>query len=134
MSKVFRCQHCDKEAEGRANAKFCKPCSQKNTLPLTPYAGLTTAAVGAIGELRACSDLLSKGYEVFRALTYTCSCDLVILKDGKLYRVEVKTGYFNIINGVRSHAKPSNSRFDILCIAYPDRIDYHPSLSSSNNS
>jgi hypothetical protein len=55
--------------------------------------GLPSGTTGAISELLVSSDLLRRGYAVFRALSPSCSCDLAILKGGRLFRVEVRTAY-----------------------------------------
>lgn len=73
-------------------------------------------------------DLLRRGYEVFRALSPSASCDLAILKAGKLLRVEVRTGYRDRITGqvgtTRTH------RADILAIAVHDgSIVYEPPIA-----
>jgi len=78
---------------------------------------LGTAIIGAIGEYLVVADLLFKGYEVFYATTRTSSCDLVILNDGLLRRVEVKvnqTGYLQ--------------KADILALVTSEGIVYAPDL------
>jgi len=50
---------------------------------------------GAISELLVAGDLLFKGYEVFRAVSPACSCDLIAQKNGRLTRIEVRTGALN---------------------------------------
>jgi len=54
-----------------------------------------TGTQGAIGELVVCVDLLRRGYDVYRAMSPSCPCDLVAIKDGVTYRVEVKTARYN---------------------------------------
>ena len=45
-------------------------------------------------ELIISVDLMKKGYAVFRALSPSCICDLIIFKkESKLFEIEVKTGY-----------------------------------------
>lgn len=51
-----------------------------------------TGATGARSELLVCADLIRLGYEVFRAVSPQCSCDLMILRKGIPERVEVRTG------------------------------------------
>jgi len=46
---------------------------------------------GAISELRACSYLLSSGYEVFRNVSAHGSIDVIGIKDGKVYYFDVKS-------------------------------------------
>lgn len=88
---------------------------------------LPTSTVGAISELRAASDLLGKGYHVFRALSPACPCDIAVLRDGKLLRIEVKTGY-RTATGKLYKSPAHNNEFDILAMVLPDEIIYEPPL------
>jgi len=84
---------------------------------------------GAISELRVAADLLDKGFEVFRALSPHCSCDLAVLEDGKLARVEVKTGYYSLDeNSVFYPKSPNSKKYDLLAVVLFDKIIYEPSL------
>lgn len=56
--------------------------------------GLSTGKVGAISELIVCADLLKKGWEVFRTVSQSCSCDLIVIKNKKILRIEVRTGRY----------------------------------------
>ena len=56
-----------------------------------PEVKVNTHTLGAIGELRAAVWLLEHGWEVFRQITYDCSCDLIGIKNGQVYRFEVRT-------------------------------------------
>lgn len=58
---------------------------------LATCAGLSIGTTGAIGELRVSVDLLIKGYEVFRAVSHSCSCDLIAIKQSRALRIEVRT-------------------------------------------
>lgn len=55
------------------------------------YPGLNNSSIGAVGELKVCADLLIKGYEVFRAMSPSSSCDILALKNGRILRIEVRT-------------------------------------------
>lgn len=110
-------------------SKQCKPSKTDYALRTglqTGY-GLPTGTVGAIGEYRATVDLLLKGYEVFKATSPTCSCDLVILRDGKMRRIEVRTAYENKTTG---HVSKRRTRFraDSFAWVFPDRVEYEPPL------
>jgi hypothetical protein len=84
--------------------------------------------VGAISELLVCADLLKKGYEVFRAVSQHCSCDLAILKDKALVRVEVRTAFMNG-KGELNYAKPKPEKSDVLALVLKDgNIFYRPEL------
>lgn len=95
-----------------------------------PFKGTTRSTTGAISELRVAVDLMSKSYSVFRSMSPSCPCDLVILKDGKLLRVEVRTTYRttggNIYKVKPSRDNPENN--DIYAWVLPDEIVYEPLL------
>lgn len=50
-----------------------------------------TKRLGKIGELRVASELLKLGYDVFFPLTEDLPVDLVVCKDNKFHKVQVKT-------------------------------------------
>jgi hypothetical protein len=86
--------------------------------------------VGAANELRVAADLILKGYDVFRALSPQCVCDLAILKDKRLLRVEVRTGQPS-----KRRTKPfwpkrkQVNNADIWAVVLPDQIYYEPPLT-----
>ena len=122
-----RCKTCNKGfTPGREWSKFCSSiCRSEDYRCVSQYPNLNPGTVGAISELRVATDLLIKGYEVFRALSPHASCDLAILRDGKLLRVEVRTGYENK-NGTAWATR--NHKADVMAICVPSRIVYEPSL------
>lgn len=67
------------------------PAKSKDQLDHTVASIISSSTVGAVGELRVAADLLTKGFEVFRALSPTCSCDLLAMKDGRIIRIECRT-------------------------------------------
>lgn len=103
-------------------SKKCRNAHHNSLYQRSVYVGLSTGTVGAIGELRVASDLLAKGVEVFRALSPSCSCDLAVLKNGMLKRIEVRTAYRQKDGTVR-YCKVS-TRADILARVLPDEIIY----------
>ena len=77
-----------------------------------------------MSELIVCADLLAKGYYVFRNISPHGPCDLVILKNDKCFRVEVKTGYIRV-NGKMGHSPVrDNNSYDILAIAVDGKPVY----------
>lgn len=95
---------------------------------LNPSGSVPTGTVGAISELIVCQDLLKRGYEVFRAVSPHCSCDVAVLKNSALLRVEVRTAYENK-NGTLAYPKPASSRFDILALVVKGwSVRYIPEL------
>jgi len=89
---------------------------------------LTNGTKGALNEFIVIVDLLKKGYEVFRAVSQDSSCDLAILKDKKLLRVEVTSAWTSAGGKIiRSKKKITSGKNDILATIYHgDKIDYFP--------
>lgn len=83
--------------------------------------GLPSGVIGALSELRIAADLLQKGYEVFRSVSPACSCDLAVLKDGMLKRIEVRTAHYqgNGKLGITT-ARLHNSKFEVLALITQD--------------
>jgi hypothetical protein len=134
FSDRVACAVCGQPIRGRrSNAKYCgKTCYQKHLMRRwrrwNPNPSLQSGTIGAMAELIVATDLLKRGYEVFRALSPAASCDLAVLKDGKLLRVEVRSGYkygsSDKVIGNRHH------RADILAmwVGHEQLIRYEPEL------
>ena len=115
----------------RPNQKFHSvPCQtthyNKSLGCQSAYPGISTGTVGAISELRVSVDLLAKGYEVFRALSPSCSCDLAVMKDSKLLRIEVRTAYRGKSNNIIT--RRSRFKADHFALVLPSEIVYEPEL------
>lgn len=95
---------------------------------------IPTASVGTIGELRVACDLLERGFEVFRSVSASASCDLAVLWKGKLLRIEVKTQSLYMrtdgTTGTFRLRRGDASKYDIWAAILPDRIIYDPDLST----
>ena len=99
---------------------------------------LSTGTKGALSELLVAADLMAKGYEVFRALSPSCSCDLIANNGKGLLRIECRTGSKNPNTGIYSFAKNGmHSKWDesvldhYAAIYYTDKgyeIQYIPPL------
>src|SRR5262245_9389802 len=117
----------------RSHADTCSPsCRRKldnsrraDTSKTYPLAN-STGVSGAISELRVSVDLLSRGYEVFRALSPACSCDLVVLANRQLYCIEVRTGGISANGGL--HYGQNKIRADIMAVVTREEIFYVPAL------
>lgn len=103
-AKEFACRACGRPVVSnkirRINTQTCSPrcatAARRTTAGQpNPFPACNKGTKGAAGELIVCVDLLSKGWEVFRAVSPQCSCDLVAHRAGELVRVEVRTGYRN---------------------------------------
>jgi hypothetical protein len=88
---------------------------------------LPTGTLGALSELLASTDLLAQGFEVFRALSPACSCDLIACRGGLTLRIEVRTGQ---CHKSRIHfARGPGDRCDHYCVVLHDgRLFYDPPL------
>jgi len=125
------CVQCGKSISG-SRWKYCsEECYQvanKEKYNLAnPFQGTTSATTGAISELRVAVDLMSRGYNVFRAMSPSCPCDLTVFKDDKLLRIEVRTGHMSI-SGKTYNFKKERDKADVWAIVFPDKIIYEPSL------
>jgi hypothetical protein len=54
---------------------------------------IPSGTTGAITEMMVGSDLMQRGFSVFRALSPACFCDLIATNDSLTLRVEARTGY-----------------------------------------
>lgn len=124
-------------ANERSDKKFCSnKCRLEfhgmgvnNFRNLNPNSKINTRQIGFISEMKVAIDLSFKGYEVFNSL-YNASCDIIIMRDGKTQRVEVKTGFIKCGKLRTGGIKPD--AHDILAIydVANDKIIYSPDLSS----
>lgn len=72
---------------------------------------------GAWGELVVATDLLKRGYDVFRNACWTGPVDLIVMKDDRLWKVQVK------VRAVGSTADYENC--DVLALVRSEtEIDY----------
>jgi PD-(D/E)XK nuclease superfamily protein len=117
----------------KRHAKYCNNAcrrqfvlqeQQNSRLYVLSNKGIT----GAIAELTVCADLLGRGYEVFRAVSQSASCDLIIMRHGQMQRVEVKMGTIHPRTGRLSYAG-DQIRADIVAVLSKAGITYLPSLT-----
>lgn len=92
-----------------------------------PPSGLPTPTTGAIAELIVSVDLMKRGFSVFRAMSSACHCDLAVLKNRRLCRVEVKTVYRGV-SGKPVRPECDGDKFDVLAMVLPGEIIYDPSI------
>jgi len=124
------CKYCLKEFTTTNNKKlYCNDkcrvdCINSKYEKVGRNDGLNTGTIGAINELIVCVDLMSKGCEVFRAVSPASPCDLAVLKNKKLFRVEVTSGY--IKDGKIISNKKLDDRHDVLATVVNGKILYEP--------
>lgn len=128
MSDLRTCANCGRPvpAHRRSQSKYCSPrCGiAKRANPAIEKLRPVTRKLGGIGELTVCANLLRSGFAVFRAVADHEDCDVVAIKDGKVYRVEVKTCR-RLASGKIVMPQADPARFDVLaaidhfgCISY----------------
>lgn len=136
----MNCVVCEKrlsEDQQKKYARYCSPdCRiqykrEHYRLANPKIPSIPTATVGAISELKVATDLLEKGYHVFRALSPSCPCDIAILRGDKLLKVEVKTGYRSPITGKLYKHSIDQKKFDVLAHVLPDEIIYEPPVEKA---
>lgn len=96
----YPCPVCGRDVPATRRLRHARTCSEGCTkkdsrarwVALQGRPPLSAQTTGAVAELVVAADLMRRGYEVFRALSPSCSCDLAVLRDGLLVRVEVRTG------------------------------------------
>ena len=130
----MNCVQCARIIDGRkrSTAKYCSDdCKhareRQEYYKLNPPSGLAKSTVGAISELRVAVDLLRRGYSVFRSMSPACPCDLIILKNQHVLRVEVKTAFLSPRGGTMYAHPRKHEEYDILVQVLPDSIIYEPS-------
>ena len=122
------------------NRLYCsQACSHKalrgRLLRVNPGHGIPRRSVGASAELVVAADLLNRGYQVFRSVSAHAECDLVILKDGRLLTVEVRTSQRKMSGEVSLSPLNVRMRADIGAIVVfmgRTEITYVPPLPCTN--
>lgn len=117
-----KCIKCAVNYKGVHNQLYCPACRKTVYVVGGEFPELSTSTVGAIQELRVAVDLMRKGYDVFRALSPSASCDLFFIKEGKGHRVEVRTGYLNSAKALNFSKK--KIRAELVAIVCDGKIEY----------
>lgn len=127
-----RCLNCGVVIEGPwlENKRFCKVACRvewvsRKYREKNPLRKASHQTVGTISELTVIIDLLSKGCEVFRSVTPHSPCDLAVLKDGTLRKVEVKTGHHSPSGQViYPSLRESQKGADLLAVVIDGQVFY----------
>ncbi len=119
------CLYCGKPyAAYRPTQKYCgSTCKNASHAEryFSPHGSVVDKqASGALSEMIVCSDLLRKGYHVYRNVSASGPCDLIATRSEDLIRVEVKSGYL-LPSGKLSYPKPRpHYTYDILAVVLRD--------------
>jgi predicted nucleic acid-binding Zn ribbon protein len=133
--KMGKCLQCNSDLPDVSGIAYCSyHCREEAKSERERYRNkiLSSGTSGALKELAVCIDLMKMGWNVFRAVSPSCPCDLMIAKDSFSLRVEVKTGYVNLDGSIRHSGfrTDENKMFpDIIAIVMGDgTVIYQPSL------
>lgn len=79
--------------------------------------------IGAAGEMIVCADLLAVGFEVYRAVSPSQSCDIIAMACGEVWRIESRVSAVNRFNGrnARNRRGATEGKYDIIAFVLPDR-------------
>jgi hypothetical protein len=118
------CAHCNSRYyPATPRQKYCsRPCSNA-VRDARQYGGkrhpkLPSGTLGAMNEMVVCADLIRQGYHVFRAVSPSCPCDLLILSGSKISRVEVTSGCRNY-KGKIMFCPHNLDYYDVLAVVLP---------------
>lgn len=120
-------------AKAKARAKVCSvKCRGQRDYTrfreVNKYFPISPGTRGAVSELQVASDLMLKGFNVFRALSSNASCDLAIVRKDKLLRIEVRTGYRTPAGSLSFPKKPAEL-FDVMAVVESNgTITYMPPI------
>ncbi len=94
------------------------------------FPAFDTTAKGAYSELVVCTDLIRRGYSVFRSLSLCSECDVVAIRNGEIVRVEVKTAHKSSSGKIMHPGiKHQIGKFDVLALVVSDtEIFYSPDI------
>ena len=135
---MLNCHKCGKlfpKGIHRSNYLYCHDCRNgKDKSYREHYEGkgraIATATVGATHELLVCAYLMRRGFNVFRSQSPSCPCDIVAMKDGEFFRIEVTTGYRGV-NGV-TFPYHAPDKYDILaCVFHDDTMVFYDNKKQS---
>lgn len=132
----WTCLNCGRELiqhDGRR--KYCNAkCRERlksrkyhDANPKLPHP--SSGRTGTLSECKVLVDLLSRGYDVFRSVCSSSSCDLMVTRNGKMFRVEVTTGHY-VAKDKRliTYPRHNPANYDIMAIVLPDKITYLPDM------
>jgi len=109
-------KYCSRECRRSASLKLCTQYNPQLILPRNKNRG-------AVNELLVCADLMENGFEVFRSVSQSASCDIAILSDSKLYRIEVTTGVWTR-GGFLNSVPHDRNKYDVLAIVIGRDVFY----------
>lgn len=142
--KADACRYCGKplEAKRRPNRVYCSEECRKADLkrkwhaqnPKSPMAAFAAGTIAEANALRVSTDLLERGYGVFRAAFPSMPYDIIMVPvfgktGGPWRRVKVTSGS-RTPKGTIVHPR-IKSDVDIVAVVMPEGITYEPALPAA---
>lgn len=131
------CKFCFKESDAGSQykqKKFCNLACQQKWWNRHNYGenfskGIAPGTVGAIAELAVSIDLMKNGFEVYRALSPSSKCDILAIKNGKSYPIEIRSGYINTKNKIVYPKHRINAPYIIVYSHVKNSVHYITELT-----
>ncbi len=122
------CKFCGKEINDKGmnggRKSFCSyKCSQENArlkiknANISRKLGLNTGETGQICEMLVTIDLIKRGFKVYLPFDTTDSFDLLVEKERKYEKIQVKAGFVNF-QGIKMKPQLKHHKYDKLAIVY----------------
>jgi|ERR1035437_377137 hypothetical protein len=127
---TYKCTECNKQGTtNKPNKKTCSSqCLKDKYKTSNCIEGVSRGSAGAMAEMMVCADLLKNDYAVFRAISPSCFCDVIAIKNNEMKQFEVRTAYerpsgkLSYVKNL-SHKNGTPTHF-ALYIASKNRVDY----------
>ncbi len=115
-----RQKYCSSKCGSKANQR---PPVFEAALP-----GIPSGSSGAAFELIVCADLVLRGLNVFRSVSPSCPCDLIVQRNREIFRVEVTKGGIKH-DGSFAWAAHDPEKYDVLALVLPGlKVVYIPDI------
>lgn len=99
----------------------CRKLHRLRKFPSTNPLNIPRGTIGAIAELVIAAHFMDLGYDVFRAVSMHCFCDLVVVKNDVSQTVEVRTARRNATgNGLQFGKVSRKHAVDLYALYVPD--------------
>lgn len=124
-SKV--CFKCKNPYVGYSFQRYCsEECRKYQQESVYADSDLTVTSRGAVTELTLAIALMKDGWHVFRALSPSCPCDLVAMKNDQSLLLESRTAAYNPGTGKVTFSKKPADRCHAYVSYSKNGIGIHP--------
>lgn len=124
------CVVCGKALDGWRKLLYCGATCSNNRYKRTEVVRavsqepVSSGTRGAVSELVASCDLMERGFHVFRAMSPSSCCDLIAVKGGLVFMVEVRSASINRSSRVWYMPRTDRDHCHFYAFVSPDGIRY----------